>query len=60
MTTFPNSPPRLLKRGGLVLIDPETSAVQRVIILLYNLDTLNRTLQIQGFNESGDRSKALR
>ena len=58
MTTFPNSP-RLLK-GGLVLIDPETSAVQRVITLQYNPDTLSRTLQIQGVNESGDRSQALR
>lgn len=58
MTTFPNSP-RLLK-GGLVLIDPETSAVQRVITLQYNPDTLSRTLQVQGINESGDRSQALR
>jgi hypothetical protein len=58
MTTFPNSP-RLLK-GGLVLIDPETSAVQRVIILQYNPDTLSRTLQVQGVNETGDRSQALR
>jgi hypothetical protein len=58
MTTFPNSP-RLLK-GGLVLIDPETSAVQRVITLQYNPDTLSRTLQVQGVNETGDRSQALR
>lgn len=58
MTTFPNSP-RLLK-GGLVLIDPETSAVQRVITLQYNPDTLSRTLQAHGVNETGDRSQALR
>ena len=45
MTTFPNSP-RLLK-GGIVLIDPETSAVQRIIALQYNPDTLSRTLQLQ-------------
>jgi hypothetical protein len=31
MSTFPNSP-RLLK-GGIVLIDPDTSAVQRIIAL---------------------------
>lgn len=59
MTTFPNSP-RLLK-GGIVLIDPETSAVQRIISLQYNPDTLTRSLQVQGIgSESGDRSEALR
>jgi hypothetical protein len=59
MTTFPNSP-RLLK-GGIVLIDPETSAVQRIITLQYNPDTLTRTLQVQGIgSEGGDRSEALR
>jgi hypothetical protein len=31
MSTFPNSP-RLLK-GGLVLIDPETGMIQRIIAL---------------------------
>ncbi len=59
MTTFPNSP-RLLK-GGIVLIDPSTSAVLRVIALQYNPDTLTRTLQAQATGgESGDRSQALR
>jgi hypothetical protein len=59
MTTFPNSP-RLL-RGGIVLIDPESAAVQRIIVLQYNPDTLTRTLQAQGVGaESGDRSEALR
>lgn len=58
MTTFPGSP-RLLK-GGIVLIDPETSAVERIIALQYNPDTLSRTLQVQGIVESGDRSEALR
>lgn len=59
MTTFPNAP-RLLK-GGLVLIDPTTAAVQRIIALQYNPDTLTRSLQIQGVGEgSGDRSEALR
>lgn len=59
MTTFPNSP-RLLK-GGIVLIDPETSAIQRIITLQYNPETLTRTLQVQGAGaEGGDRSEALR
>jgi hypothetical protein len=58
MTTFPNSP-RLLK-GGLVLIDPQTAAVLRVIALQYNPDTLSRTLQVQAAGEGGDRLEALR
>jgi hypothetical protein len=58
MTTFPQSP-RVLK-AGLVLIDPESSAVQRIITLQYNPDTLSRTLQPQTVKESGDRSEALR
>lgn len=58
MTTFPNSP-RLLK-GGIVLIDPTTSAVLRIIALQYNPDTLSRTLQVKGMGESGDHSEALR
>jgi hypothetical protein len=58
MTTFPNSP-RLIK-GGIVLIDPDTSAVRRIIVLQYNPDTLSRTLQPQAVKESGDRSEAMR
>ena len=58
MTTFPNSP-RLLK-GGIVLIDPDTGVVQRIIVLQYNPDTLSRTLQIKAAGEGGDRSEALR
>jgi hypothetical protein len=59
MTGFPGSP-RLVK-GGLVLIDPATAAVRRVIVLQYNPDTLNRSFQIKAFSsESGDRSEALR
>lgn len=57
--SFPGSP-RLLK-GGIVLLDPETSRVSPVINLQYNPDTLSRTFQIQGTsNESGDRAEALR
>ena len=58
MSSFPNSP-RLVK-GGIVLIDPNTSAVLRIIALQYNPDTLSRTLQIKGLAEGGDRSEALR
>lgn len=54
------TPPRLLK-GGIVLIDPDTSAVQRVIVLQYNPETLTRSLQVQAVaSEAGDRSEALR
>lgn len=59
MTSFPGSP-KLLK-GGIVLIDPETSAVQRIITMQYNPDTLTRTLQVQSVGGEGDnRSDALR
>ncbi len=59
MTTFPGSP-KLIK-GGIVLIDPDTSVVQRFIALQYNPGTLTRTLQVQSTGgEGGDRSEALR
>jgi hypothetical protein len=58
MTNFPRSP-RLLK-GGIVVIDPESSAVQKVIPLQYNPDSLTRTLQVQATGDSGDRSEVLR
>jgi hypothetical protein len=45
MSAFPNSP-RLVK-GGLVLVDPDSGAVQKIIVLQYNPDTLTRTLQRQ-------------
>lgn len=58
MTTFSGSP-RLLK-GGVVLIDPDSGAVRRVIALQYNPDTLTRTLQPKTPGENTDRSEALR
>ncbi len=59
MSTFPQSP-RLLK-GGIVLIDPVSSAVQRIIALQYNPDSISRTLQVKGIGgQSTDRSEALR
>lgn len=38
--------PRLV-RAGIVTMDPDTSAVQSIIALQYNPDSLTRTLQIQ-------------
>src|SRR3954471_19348681 len=59
MSTFPNSP-RLVK-AGIVLLDPESGAVRRIVTLQYNPDTLTRTLQPQGAGgEGGDRSEILR
>lgn len=58
MSTFPNSP-KLIK-GGIVLIDPQSAQIRRIISLQYNPDSLSRTLQVQGTGESGDRSEALR
>src|SRR5436190_3143909 len=59
MSSFPGSP-HLLK-GGIVLMDPESGAVQRTIELQYNPDTLTRGFQAKGVGaESGDRSEVLR
>ncbi len=58
MTSFPNSP--LLLKGGIVLIDPASSAVRRIITLQYNPDTLSRTLQVQATGGEGDRMEAFR
>lgn len=58
MTNFPRSP-RILK-GGIVLIDPDTSAVNRIVVLQYNPDTISRTLQVKAVGETTDRTEALR
>src|SRR6516225_9343212 len=60
MSGFPNSP-RLVK-GGIVTMDPDTSAVRSVIALQYNPDSLGRTLQIQAVagGQDGVRVDALR
>jgi hypothetical protein len=60
--TFSPTSPRTLK-GGIVLIDPDSGAVQRVIELQYNPDSLTRTLQpktVATAGEGGDRSEAMR
>jgi len=51
--------PRIIK-GGLVLVDPGSGQVRRVISLQYNPDSLTRTLQAQQIGEGADRSEALR
>jgi len=56
--SFPGSP-KLLK-GGLVLVDPASGTVKRIITLQYNADSLQRSFQIQGAGNEGDRSEALR
>ncbi|MEP6781473.1 MAG: hypothetical protein ABJC26_16365 [Gemmatimonadaceae bacterium] len=59
MSSFTNSP-RLI-RGGIVLVDPDSGQVKRVITLQYNPDTLTRSLQPQTVSDDGhDRSQALR
>jgi hypothetical protein len=53
--------PRLV-RGGIVTMDPDTSAVQSIIALQYNPDSLSRSLQIQAVagGQDGVRVDALR
>lgn len=59
MSALTNSP-RLLK-SGIVLVNPATSLVDRIITLQYNPDSITRTLQPQtGANDGGDRAEALR
>lgn len=58
MTSFPGSPKLL--RGGLVLVDPNSGNVKRVIALQYNPDSLTRSMQIQGTGDAGERSEVLR
>ena len=60
MSSFPNSP-KLIK-GGLVVLDAASGAVQRTIALQYNPDTLTRTYQVQGAggDSGGERAQAFR
>lgn len=61
MSTGSPISPRLVK-GGIVTLDPDTSALQGVIALQYNPDSLSRTLQIQAVQggQDGVRVDALR
>ncbi|MBM9512271.1 hypothetical protein [Desulfogranum marinum] len=58
MSSFPNSP-NLLK-GGIVIMEPDSGKVIRIISLQYNPDTLTRTFQVQSYSEGTDRAEALR
>jgi hypothetical protein len=59
MNTFPGSP-KLLK-GGVVLMDAASGAIQRIIPLQYNPQSLNRSLEVQSVSgEGANRSEALR
>jgi hypothetical protein len=58
MSTFPGSPK--LVKGGLVLVNPETSKVERIIAFQYNPDSLSRTLQSQTISSEGNRSQPMR
>ena len=59
MSGYPRSPKLL--RAGLVLLDPVSGNLLRIIGLQYNPDTMTRSLQIKGAgSEGGDRSEALR
>ncbi len=58
MTGFPGSP-RLVK-AGLILIDPGSGSIVRVIALQFNPDSLTRKLDVQAVGEDGPRSQAFR
>ncbi len=48
-------------KGGIVLVDPTSAAVLRVIPLQYNPETISRTLQVQGVGaDSGPHVDQLR
>ncbi|MCK2242407.1 MULTISPECIES: hypothetical protein [unclassified Crossiella] len=48
-------------RSGIVVVDPERGTPQRVIVMQFNPDTLERTLAPQASGaEQGDRTEALR
>ncbi|MDQ6925381.1 MAG: hypothetical protein M3154_04000 [Candidatus Eremiobacteraeota bacterium] len=48
-------------KSALVLVDPESGQIQRIIELQYNPETLSRTFQVQSATgEAGDRLDVLR
>lgn len=59
MSGYTNSP-KIIK-GGIVLVDPTTGAVQHIISLQYNPEKMTRTMQVQAAgSDSHNRSEALR
>lgn len=58
MTGFPGSP-RLI-RSGLVLISPQSGAVERIISMQYAPETLTRQIEAQTVQDEPNRSQPLR
>jgi hypothetical protein len=58
MSSFPGSP-RLVK-GGIVQMDPDSGAVQRIIAMQCNPESVTRSLAVQAVGADGDRSQPLR
>jgi hypothetical protein len=59
MNTFPNAPK--LVKAGLVVVEPETAQVLRVISLQYNSDSLSRSLQVHTTGgDANDRTEPVR
>lgn len=58
MTGFPGSPK--LIRSGLVLISPQSGAVERIITMQYAPETLTRQLEAQTMQDEPNRSQPLR
>ncbi|MFC7534566.1 hypothetical protein [Actinoplanes sp. GCM10030250] len=67
MSTFTDIPRAI--RAGIVVVDPDSGAPQRVIVMQFNPDSLERTIQPQaaggtggssGSGTDGDRNEALR
>lgn len=49
--------PRVV-RGGLVVLDPDSGAILRTVVLQYNPDTLTRSFQVQGVGGDGGADRA--
>ena len=44
MSSYPNSPP--IFKAGLVVLDPDTGSMRKVIVLQYNPETLSRSFEV--------------
>ena len=58
MSASPLSPK--IRKGGIVLLDPNTSAVRKIIPLQYNPETVSRSLQAQRLADGASQADALR
>lgn len=52
MTRYADIPKPI--RSGIVVVNPDTGTPQRVIVLQFNPDTLERTVAPQSAGDSGD------